>query len=128
MLKSKKISTTFLTRKLAPNNYHKSRVAITTTMMMMTIMTILVLATSASIVAPAQAQTLPPLDRIIIPKPNGDTGGGDGGTLVASVNECFANIPPQNHIALTNCIKAAIFDDDPPIPPSDPCEIVPEFC
>ncbi len=123
---TKKLSTILRSSKLDynNNNHRRPRMAIITMMMVMTIT--LLLGTTASVVTPVQAQIPPPLDRIIIPEPDGDTGG--DGSLIGSVNECFAKVPPQNHIALSNCIKAAIFDDDPIPPRPDPCTVFPEFC
>lgn len=110
-----------LTTIISPKSADKSTSRILIAMVMMT----LLLATSSSmVVAPAQAtrQILPQLDLpITIPEPKGDAD--DGGTLVGSVNECFAE-HPQGGFALTNCITAAVFDDDLP-PPPDPCDSLP---
>lgn len=58
-----------------------------------------------------------------IEQPEPDEDEDDDGSLPARIADCFSNIPPNNIVAQTNCVRQAILDDVPPIP--DPCEILP---
>jgi hypothetical protein len=116
------------------SNKQTSRIAITT-MMMVVVMTLL-LVTPAYVFVPAKAT-------IIDEERNGDTDDeerngdtddeerngdtdDDDGTVAVTFLDCVSSIPPNNFVALSNCIASSIFDDD--FPPSDPCDsFPPEF-
>jgi hypothetical protein len=100
------------------------------TMLMTTVMVALLLATSASVfVVPAQATILPRDLPVTIPDrdDDDDDDDDDDGAVPITVLECLSTIPPNNFVALSNCITAAVFDDDD-VPPADPCAIVPDLC
>ena len=92
-------------------------------MIMMTVMIALLLVISAPVVVPAQATILPSEDLpVTIPERDDDD---DDGAVPVWWGDCFR--PGASNIAISNCLTAALFDDDLP-PPPDPCAVAPEFC
>jgi hypothetical protein len=113
--KKKKLSS--LVQKSANNRTSKVEI----TMIMMTVMIALLLVISAPVVVPVQATILPSEDLpVTIPERDDD----DDGAVPVWWGDCFR--PGASNIAISNCLTAALFDDD--LPPPDPCAVVPEPC
>jgi len=112
--KKKKLSS------LVQNSANNRTSKVEITMIMMTVMIALLLVISAPVVVPVQATILPSEDLpVTIPERDDDDG-----AVPVWWGDCFQ--PGASNIAISNCLTAALFDDD--LPPPDPCAVVPESC